>query len=55
MVSQMGEYLNNMSAPAFTTDRSSEHNERLIKDYSLFISLFFLLSVPVAVIFMQNN
>lgn len=50
----MGEYMNNTSAPAFIADTSSEHNERLIKAYALFISLFFLLSVPVAVIYTKE-
>ena len=43
--------MNCVSTSAHEADTKSLFNERLIRAYSLFVSLFFLISVPIAVIY----
>ncbi len=46
--------MNDASSAAIMTDSKPDFNERLIRTYPLFISLFFLASVPFAVIYTKE-
>ncbi len=46
--------MNHISTPRPVTDAKYSFNERLIRTYSLFISLFFLLAVPLAVLYTKE-